>query len=146
MAGGLDLGTSQRGGKKPLDTAINLVPFIDLMACTIAFLIMTAVWTQTGRLEIAEGGAGPSTTDAAAPFVVVLTPSELTVGSDKIPVQRNQGRLDITKLSERLRVVDRTSPITIRAADDVAYDDLVRVVDACAGAKLQPVTVEPIGG
>ena len=45
MAGGMDLGTGGKGKKKPLDAAINLVPFIDLMAVTISFLIMTAVWT-----------------------------------------------------------------------------------------------------
>ena len=51
MAGGMDLGNA-KGGKKPLDAAINLVPFIDLMAVTISFLIMTAVWTQIGRLQV----------------------------------------------------------------------------------------------
>ena len=40
MAGGMDLGTGGKGKKKPLDTAINLVPFIDLMAVTISFLNM----------------------------------------------------------------------------------------------------------
>ena len=59
MAGGMDLGNTGKGGKKPLDTAINLVPFIDLMAVTIAFLIMTAVWTQVGRLQVGQAG-GPS--------------------------------------------------------------------------------------
>lgn len=29
MAGGMDLGTSTKGGKRSLDAAINLVPFID---------------------------------------------------------------------------------------------------------------------
>ena len=57
MAGGMDLGQGGKGGKKPLDTAINLVPFIDLMAVTISFLIMTAVWTQIGRLQVAQAGA-----------------------------------------------------------------------------------------
>ena len=58
MAGGMDLGTS-KGGKKPLDAQINLVPFIDLMAVMISFLIMTAVWTQIGRLQVSQSG-GPS--------------------------------------------------------------------------------------
>ncbi len=39
MAGGMDLGDGGKSKKKPLDTAINLVPFIDLMAVTISFLI-----------------------------------------------------------------------------------------------------------
>lgn len=59
MAGGMDLGQGGKGGKKPLDTAINLVPFIDLMAVTIAFLLMTAVWTQIGRLQVSQSG-GPT--------------------------------------------------------------------------------------
>src|SRR5687767_9268080 len=85
MAGGMDLGT-RSGGKKPLDTPINLVPFIDLMAVTISFLIMTAVWTQIGRLQVAEKGgqqasAPPEAT--AVPLVLVVTPSEvqLLIGS-----------------------------------------------------------------
>ena len=52
MAGGMDLGGGK--GKKSLDVAINLTPFIDLMAVTISFLIMTAVWTQIGRLQVAQ--------------------------------------------------------------------------------------------
>ena len=55
MAGGMDLGNA-KGPKKPLDATINLVPFIDLMAVTISFLIMTAVWTQIGRLQVAGAG------------------------------------------------------------------------------------------
>ena len=56
MAGGMDLGTNGKSRKKPLDTTINLVPFIDLMAVTISFLIMTAVWVQIGRLQISSNG------------------------------------------------------------------------------------------
>ena len=50
MAGGMDLGT--KGGKRSLDTAINLVPFIDLLSAIISFLIMTAVWNQIDRLTV----------------------------------------------------------------------------------------------
>ncbi len=58
----MDLGGSTKGGKKPLDMAINLVPFIDLMAVMISFLIMTAVWNQAGRLQVSPSGGGESTT------------------------------------------------------------------------------------
>jgi hypothetical protein len=33
----MDLSGATRGGKRPLDAVIDLVPFIDLMAVTIAF-------------------------------------------------------------------------------------------------------------
>ena len=32
-----------KGGKKALDAALNLVPFIDLLSCCISFLLITAV-------------------------------------------------------------------------------------------------------
>jgi len=60
MAGGMDMGGGGKGGKKPLDTTINLVPFIDLMAVTIVFLIMTAVWTQLGRRQVSQAGQSSS--------------------------------------------------------------------------------------
>src|SRR3712207_8773826 len=39
----------------------SLVPFIDLMAVTISFLIMTAVWTQIGRLQVSQAGGAAET-------------------------------------------------------------------------------------
>jgi biopolymer transport protein ExbD len=38
-------------GRRALDHALPLVPFIDFMICLIAFLMVTAVWTQMSRLE-----------------------------------------------------------------------------------------------
>src|ERR1700750_1638717 len=98
MAGGMDLGQGGKGGKKPLDTAINLVPFIDLMAVTISFLIMTAVWTQIGRLQVASTGNGgdptPEDDKKTLQLTLLLTDKELklTAGPtqlEPIPVTRD---------------------------------------------------------
>jgi len=51
-----------KGGKKSLDVSIPLVPFIDLLCSLIAFLLMTAVWTQIARLELKQGNAAPQET------------------------------------------------------------------------------------
>src|SRR5215471_18829837 len=107
--GGAELGPSGPRGRKPLDTTINLVPFIDLMAVTISFLIMTAVWTQIGRLQVSSGG-GPSADqeqkdEKTVPLSLLLTEKELrlTVGTnnyDPIPVVRDgKGRSDLSKLN-----------------------------------------------
>src|SRR5258706_14231084 len=40
-----------RSGRRALDHALPLVPFIDFMVCLIAFLIATAVWTQLSRIN-----------------------------------------------------------------------------------------------
>ena len=52
-------GPSQ-GGKRPMDMEINLVPFIDLLSCCIAFLMMVAVWTQIARIDVAPSPVGPA--------------------------------------------------------------------------------------
>jgi biopolymer transport protein ExbD len=45
-------------GRRALDAAINLVPFIDLLSCCIAFLLITAVWSAVARLDVATGASG----------------------------------------------------------------------------------------
>jgi hypothetical protein len=49
MAGISVAGAKQ--GKRSYDHSLPLVPFIDFMVCLIAFLIVTAVWTQAARLN-----------------------------------------------------------------------------------------------
>ena len=109
MAGGMDLGGGK--GKKSLDVAINLTPFIDLMAVTISFLIMTAVWTQIGRLQVAQAG-GPSTDEEqkqeeqtkTVQLTLFVTPTELKLVADQsefpsIEAKRGaNGKLDLAPL------------------------------------------------
>lgn len=157
MAGGMDLGQGGKGGKKPLDTAINLVPFIDLMAVTISFLIMTAVWTQLGRLQVSGSGNSSDPKDdenKTPPLTLVLTAQEmkLSVGPsvmDAIPVTRDdKGAIDLTKLDAQLKDVKTRIPdeqqITVQTADDVKYDDIVRVIDASKGANISGVSLSPM--
>src|SRR5947209_6753707 len=56
-----------KGGKKALDAEINLVPFIDLLSCCIAFLLITAVWSQVATLDVQTGGGEPGEIAAAEP-------------------------------------------------------------------------------
>src|SRR3954465_14783716 len=107
MAGGMDLGTGGKGGKKPLDVAINLVPFIDLMAVTISFLIMTAVWTQLSRLQISQ--AAPSTTAEPTPDEprISLRLSArgylLQLGEQTVAELPGRGAFDVAGLGRALR-------------------------------------------
>ncbi len=160
MAGGMDLGTPGKGGKKPLDTAINLVPFIDLMAVTISFLIMTAVWTQIGRLQVSQAG-GPSTEETppeqtkTVQLTLAITPEQLVLTADQssfepIPITRDaKGRVDLAKLTERLKQIKEQFPdqsaITLQTDDKVRYDVLVRIIDECLGNQLPQVSVMAAG-
>lgn len=157
MAGGMDLGTGGKGGKKPLDTTINLVPFIDLMAVTIVFLIMTAVWTQLGRLQVSQSGNSaseePPPQTQLQPITVLITEKDLKIsvgGSqlDPMPITRDQKqRIEVLKLTDKLKELKTQQPeqnaITLSTEDAVRYEDLVRVIDACIGNQFPSVSVSP---
>jgi biopolymer transport protein TolR len=44
------------GTHKKFDVDLNIVPFIDLMSCLTAFLLVTAAWTDTAALDIKPKG------------------------------------------------------------------------------------------
>lgn len=161
MAGGMDLGNGGKGGKKPLDTAINLVPFIDLMAVTISFLILTAVWTQIGKLQVSQAG-GPSAEEPppeqvtkTVQLTLTITPEELRLTADQstfdpIPLAKDaSGKLDLTKLTERIKQLKEQFPdqaaITLATDDKVRYEVLVRVIDECLGSGLPQISVMAAG-
>ena len=66
MAVSIDGGGGDR--KKPLNADLNLVPYIDLLTCMVAFLLITAVWTQLARLKVGQRGPGTSE-DVSRPAV-----------------------------------------------------------------------------
>lgn len=39
------------GGRRSLDSEINMIPMIDLLMCMISFLLITAVWSTMSRLN-----------------------------------------------------------------------------------------------
>jgi len=56
--GGVDVDSG--GGKKRTTNAdINMIPFIDLLMVTIAFLLITAVWTTNNRINADAQVPGP---------------------------------------------------------------------------------------
>jgi biopolymer transport protein ExbD len=55
--GGVDVGGGSR--KKSLNTEINMIPFIDLLMVTIAFLLITAVWVTFSRINANAQIPGP---------------------------------------------------------------------------------------
>jgi hypothetical protein len=60
--GGVDVG-SEGGKKKATNAEINMVPFIDLLMCTIAFLLITAVWVTNSRMNADAQVPGPPNPD-----------------------------------------------------------------------------------
>ena len=55
------------GRQKPVNAELNLVPYIDLLTCMVAFLLITAVWTQLASLSVSQKGPGTDT-ERPVPF------------------------------------------------------------------------------
>jgi len=152
-----------RGGKKkrPLDAVINVVPAIDLLACTISFLLFTAVWTQISRLQVQTGGAGgPPAAEEKRQIQVTVTLGErgmmLTTSAGiavEIPAlgksPDGQPVQDLKTLLQKLKQVKNEYPdqssLTVAAEDGILYLDLVRVIDAAVGVGLPSVSVTAAG-
>jgi biopolymer transport protein ExbD len=60
---GVDVGGGGKGSRKSLDSEVNMIPFIDLLMVTIAFLLITAVWSHMSRLNADAQVPGPPRPD-----------------------------------------------------------------------------------
>jgi biopolymer transport protein ExbD len=56
---GVDVGGGHKGGRRSLDSEINMIPFIDLLMVTISFLLITAVWSHMARINADAQVPGP---------------------------------------------------------------------------------------
>ena len=59
--GGVNVDSGGKGGRRSLDTEINMIPMIDLLMVTISFLLITAVWVQSSRIDANANVPGPAT-------------------------------------------------------------------------------------
>lgn len=48
---GISVESGSSGGRKSVNAELMLVPMIDLLMVTVAFLLVTAVWSQMARVE-----------------------------------------------------------------------------------------------
>lgn len=124
--------------KKPLHAELNLVPYIDLLTCMLAFLLITAVWTQLARLEVQQKGQGqeegPAVVDEMRVAVAVRDGGfNLIVKDDQKPLP-----LDYARLEDELRAVKRLYPdktdVQIISEDTIPFDTLVKTMDVAVSA------------
>ena len=48
-----------KGGRRSVDSEINMIPMIDLLVCCISFLLITAVWSTMSRINADAQVPGP---------------------------------------------------------------------------------------
>lgn len=155
MAGGAVMATS-KGGRKPLDAAINLVPFIDLLSCCISFLLITAVWVNLSQLPVRHGAGGQSQKAdvPAVQLTLLVTPeafllSRSTGETTRIDSASRAGEPDYVGLAAAMQKAKRDLPdqdsITLRSSDGVAYERLIRTIDLLRAEKFPDVNVTDTG-
>jgi biopolymer transport protein ExbD len=146
-----------KGGKKPLDAAINLVPFIDLLSCCISFLLITAVWTQLARMDVqqkGQGAAGAQDENQQPQVQLTLyidkdgyTFAKSTGESTPIPMKGDD--YDFAKLGELLTKAKADHPdksdITIKSDDAVIYSKIISTMDVSVGAGFKDVGLQDKG-
>lgn len=149
---------SGKGGKKPLDAAINLVPFIDLLSCCISFLLITAVWTQLARMDVTQKSKAPSgAVDEPPTPSVTLT---LFINKDgyifskstgeSTPIEMKGEEYDYTKLAEIMAAAKKDHPdkedMNIKADDTVIYNKVIKTMDVVISSHFPNISLSDKGG
>jgi biopolymer transport protein ExbD len=139
---GFSMQPTGKGGKKPLDVELNLVPFIDLLITNICFLLITAVWTQLARMNVSQKSSGQPQEQTEPPpeqvNVTVLVEDDgytLIAGGDRLSISKVGDHYDVDKLATQLREVKTRLPdktdIKVAAEDGIRYDYIIQAMDVC---------------
>ncbi|MFZ9886251.1 MAG: ExbD/TolR family protein [Myxococcota bacterium] len=156
--GGAVEAAPQKGGKKAMDAAINLVPYIDLLMTIMTFLIMTAVWTQIAMLEVQNAQSGPP--DSPPPeekepipaILVLVTENSLKIqeeGGEARDFPKGNEGFDLEGAKAVFEQLKQARPerveVKVNAEDTVPYTDIIGVIDTATGSGLTGITLSPVG-
>jgi biopolymer transport protein ExbD len=143
------------GGRKALDSDINMVPMIDLLMVTIAFLLVTAVWSQMHRLDGTAKVPAPIDdvphpqdtspslhVDLRSPDHFVLSWRQGEVVTRSLDVPRDYVALEQAIAREYRTSGVHTSPTdterdvaVLHTSNDQPFSEMVSAMDAIAATK-----------
>lgn len=146
---GIDI--DSRSGKRSMSADINMVPFIDLLLVTVAFLLITAVWTQAAQLNAttevpSRGGDGEPTNT----FDVRIRDEQVHMAwkqGNVVIHERTVPRGSTADLAKTFaeewnargahrHAADRKVDLAVLHADnDVPFRDMAEVLDALSATK-----------
>jgi biopolymer transport protein TolR len=141
-----------RGGRRSLNASLNLVPYIDLLTCMVAFLLITAVWTQLAQLKTSQRGPGGDNPDIDKPMtkIAVVVGEEnvnVVVGGEREVVPDKSGQPDWSAHGALLKKLKGQFPdkddVQIASVDSVLFGRLTGVMDTTIAAGFPAVSVVP---
>jgi biopolymer transport protein TolR len=145
-----------KSGKKSVNADLNLVPYIDLLTCMVAFLLITAVWSQLARLEAHQKGQGQAGEDTPPEKVfklVVLVNADgynLVADQDQQPIPKRGDQYDVEKLGAELKKMKESHPdkndIQVASEDAIKFETLVKTMDVALSARFMDISLIDAGG
>ena len=152
MAGGGTTTPSESGGRRSVDHALNMVPFIDLLSALITFLLMTSVWTQVAKIEtqtteVASSGGEPPAEPGLELTVQIGAQGYAVLAERKLQrtVDKRGGDFDVEGLRQVLRAIQALHPtnkaLVVATDDGTAYREVIRVMDLALEQKLSALSV-----
>lgn len=100
---GVDVGGESK--KRQTNAEINMIPFIDLLMVTVAFLLITAVWVTNSRINADAQVPGPPSPDQVVP----TTPEKvlnLHIGDGEFGLVWKQGATVVSEIKVPKTPVD----------------------------------------
>lgn len=156
---GAAIGTDDKGSR---NVDLNIVPFIDLMSCLTAFLLVTAVWTHLSQLDTQPAGMARSGVDSIDPrpeLSVLIEADEIWIGVSRLDefqrIPKRDAGYDWAELEHALAahkasLFADTSKIQIAANSTrtarVDYQALVSAMDIAKKAGFSTVSLSDLDG
>ena len=142
---GAAVGTDEKGS---VNVELNVVPFIDLMSCLTAFLLVTAVWVNIAQINISPKGktrdqSNVQKDDETVILSVLVTSDRIWLGLSRVndfqDIPKKGEEQDWEKFEATLKEHKASSFFADRAdleiaaestnAAPVKYQDLVHAMD-----------------
>lgn len=142
------------GSKKSVNIEINIIPFVDVMSCLTAFLLVSAVWISTAQLQNEAAGRGQSpSVDTQHPKLAVLIEwDQMLVTATPSGETRQLAVFDWSHLGEtlkELRPAGEEEPRVEIAAEStnahpISYQQIVAAMDTSVRAGFGNVGVTDV--
>ena len=138
---GSAIGTGNQKGS--VNVELNIVPFIDLMSCLTAFLLVTAVWVNMANIKNEPTTSGPSNkpVEDHPRLTVLLEQDQILVQQMPSGEARQVPAFDWPKLEQVLRdfnVSDQVASVEVAAESTrehpIEYQQLVAAMDTVVRA------------
>lgn len=155
------IGGGEGSGKRRVDHDLPLVPFIDFLLCLVAFLLVTAVWTQYSRMGAQASGGASAEPERKTPVQLHVSVSEghfdlkwrqggTVIDTSRVPrkpVRINDGSPRYPELARVLHDQWRAhgqhralgdaqlDQAVLHASNGTAYEELIAVMDALKSPK-----------